>query len=467
VDVVGALPAGTNNIGDVDVLSVVPGTGATNLGKAEDAAHTTGDVGVMALAVRFDAGGAIAGTDLDYSPLQVDASGALRITGGGGGTEYTEDVAAAADPVGGAVVLVRKDTPATVTTTDGDNVAQRGTNYGAAYCQIVTSAGAFVDSFSGSGGTSATDDGAFTAAVGAGTPIMGFATADAVDSGDVGVLAMDTSRNLKVILQSNSGVDVGDVTLTAGTATNEFVGDVAHDAAIAGNPLTIGGVASAAAPTDVSADQDAVRSWHLRNGAQAVNLTAAGALIPGDATNGLDVDVIRLPASTNTLEVVGDVAHDAANAGNPVKVGAVASNSIEGLTQVANADVSDVRADLNGCLIVRPYTTLEESINERVSNTNGTSTDFTGAFAAGGAGVHNYITTVIIHNGHATTNGYVDLRSGAAGAIVATIPAPAGGGSVVNFAVPLKFADNTAVAYAVSAAITTVYITVVGFQAQG
>lgn len=84
------LAAGTNNIGDVDVLSVVPGTGATSLGKAEDAAHTSGDVGVMALAVRSDAGGAIAGTDGDYTPLQVDSSGNLRVTGGGGGTQYTE-----------------------------------------------------------------------------------------------------------------------------------------------------------------------------------------------------------------------------------------------------------------------------------------------------------------------------------------------------------------------------------------
>lgn len=84
------LAAGTNNIGDVDVLSVVPGTGATNLGKAEDAAHSSGDTGVMALAVRSDAGGAIAGADGDYTPLQVDSAGALRVTGGGGGTEYTE-----------------------------------------------------------------------------------------------------------------------------------------------------------------------------------------------------------------------------------------------------------------------------------------------------------------------------------------------------------------------------------------
>lgn len=84
------LAAGANAIGTVGVTSVVPGTSATSLGKAEDAAHSSGDTGVMALAVRSDAGGAIAGADGDYTPLQVDSSGSLRVTGGGGGTEYTE-----------------------------------------------------------------------------------------------------------------------------------------------------------------------------------------------------------------------------------------------------------------------------------------------------------------------------------------------------------------------------------------
>lgn len=75
-----AIPAGTNNIGDVDVLSIVPGTGATNLGKAEDAQHTTGDVGVMALGVRSNANGTLAGADGDYAPLSVDRRGGLRVT---------------------------------------------------------------------------------------------------------------------------------------------------------------------------------------------------------------------------------------------------------------------------------------------------------------------------------------------------------------------------------------------------
>lgn len=67
------------DIGDVDVTSVIPGVGATNLGKAEDAAHTTGDVGVMALAVRRDADTSLVDTDGDYAPLQVNAIGALKV----------------------------------------------------------------------------------------------------------------------------------------------------------------------------------------------------------------------------------------------------------------------------------------------------------------------------------------------------------------------------------------------------
>jgi hypothetical protein len=93
VDVVGPLPAGTNaigklaansgvDIGDVDVTSVIPGTGASNLGKAEDAVHATGDTGVMALAVRKDTATALAGTDGDYAPLEVDASGRLHVNVG-------------------------------------------------------------------------------------------------------------------------------------------------------------------------------------------------------------------------------------------------------------------------------------------------------------------------------------------------------------------------------------------------
>lgn len=89
-----ALPAGTNaigklaansgvDIGDVDVTSVgtiTPGTAATSLGKAEDAAHASGDTGVFALAVRNDNLGTTYGADQDYAPIAVDLKGAVITT---------------------------------------------------------------------------------------------------------------------------------------------------------------------------------------------------------------------------------------------------------------------------------------------------------------------------------------------------------------------------------------------------
>jgi hypothetical protein len=126
-----SLPAGTNNIGDVDVLSVVPGTGATSLGKAEDTAHSSGDTGVMVLAVRNDAGTALAGTTGDYIPLSTDANGALRVSGASGTTQYAEDTAHASGDSGVAMLVVRKDTAATIAGTDGDYTIPQATATGA------------------------------------------------------------------------------------------------------------------------------------------------------------------------------------------------------------------------------------------------------------------------------------------------------------------------------------------------
>jgi len=50
----------------------------TALSKAEDAGHSSGDQGVMSLAVRNDSGSVLAGTDLDYIPLTTNATGELR-----------------------------------------------------------------------------------------------------------------------------------------------------------------------------------------------------------------------------------------------------------------------------------------------------------------------------------------------------------------------------------------------------
>lgn len=50
------------------------------LWRAEDAGHTSGDHGVPILGVRNDTPGALAGTDLDYAPLQFDPLGNARVS---------------------------------------------------------------------------------------------------------------------------------------------------------------------------------------------------------------------------------------------------------------------------------------------------------------------------------------------------------------------------------------------------
>jgi hypothetical protein len=66
----------------------------------------------------------------------VDASG-NQITSFGGGTQYTEDAASAADPVGNALIGRRRDALSTETTTDGDNTALNATGKGELYVKHV------------------------------------------------------------------------------------------------------------------------------------------------------------------------------------------------------------------------------------------------------------------------------------------------------------------------------------------
>lgn len=115
------LPPGTNaigklaansgvDIGDVDVLSLVPGTSATNLGKAIDTAAGATDTGVAALVVRDDALTTLTPADGDFVAQRVDSIGAL----------WTRDT----DPATGTTSAVAD--AATSTTVLASNAARRG-----------------------------------------------------------------------------------------------------------------------------------------------------------------------------------------------------------------------------------------------------------------------------------------------------------------------------------------------------
>lgn len=102
----------------------------TNFEYAEDTAHTDGDVGAFTLAVRNDTLAALAGSDGDYAPLQVNANGALYVAVDGTVTisgavttnyEYAEDSAHSSADIGAFVLAVRNDA-GTALAADGDYI---------------------------------------------------------------------------------------------------------------------------------------------------------------------------------------------------------------------------------------------------------------------------------------------------------------------------------------------------------
>lgn len=487
------------------------------------------------------------------TPLQrvaiFDASNA-QITSFGGGTQYTEDAAAAADPVGTAPILVRADTPAAITSANGDNVAQRGTNYGAAYVQVVSSSGAFIDSFGGSGGTAMVDDAAFTPGSTSVTPMGAMfddVTPDSVNEGDGGVVRMSANRNLYVTIRDAAGnerglnidaagalsvashavtnagtfaVQVDGAALTAlqlidnivlaedaahvsgdpgvqllavrtdtpaarsgadgdyeplqisagrlwtsttvtslpaSTNTLEVVGDVAHDAAAAGNPVLVGAYASATAPTAVSANGDAVRLWATTSG--ALNVADGGGSITVDNAGTFAVQA-TLQASTNTQEVVGDAADDAATAGNPVLIGGVAveTDGTDPTTVSAEGDAAYLRTDRARRLLVnkshpRGFFT---SADYASAQTNAT------VQAAPGAGLSLYITDIIISNG--ATAGNITLLDGSGGTVKFEIYPAINGGVSISLNQPIRLTANTALCIT-STTVTTHSVNVGGYIA--
>jgi hypothetical protein len=106
-----------------EVLSVIPGVGATNLGKAIQSAQGTTDTGVPALVVRNDTLADLSGADGDYTPLQVNATGALYVA-----------VHSSALPTGAATSTLQTSSEAILTTinTSLDNIeADADTSAGA------------------------------------------------------------------------------------------------------------------------------------------------------------------------------------------------------------------------------------------------------------------------------------------------------------------------------------------------
>lgn len=263
----------------------------------------------------------------------------------------------------------------------------------------------------------------------------------------------------------------GALRVTGGTAATQYAEDAAH---VSGDT----GMLTLAVRRDTqsslsSADGDytplqltatgSLRVAIAEDGVGSTTDTEDGTVTAAQASVALVIGMGYEYDGTNWTRPRGEhtVAHDAADAGNPAKLGAKAETALSGITLVADGDRSDLYCGIDGVLITRPYCNLEDAVSGNASNTDGTSTS---VIASSGAGVRTYITTAIITNMHASTDAYVELKDGTT--VMATIPAPHASGATVTFPVPLKGTAATAWNFDPSAAVTTLYCTLVGFKSK-
>jgi hypothetical protein len=179
----------------------------------------------------------------------------------------------------------------------------------------------------------------------------------------------------------------GQVTANPGTSDGPVVhGNVAHDAVDTGNPIKIGGKAKLTAPTAV-ADGDRVDAWLDRLGRMTISIADSSGswkAEPMDTTsnghsNGTNaLPVINYPyiwdgtlwrrqtGNADGTYSQGSIAHDAVDAGNPIKIGGRVSVTP---SNVAAGDRVDATFDQYGGM---RFTLFDHNTNNNAKVSNWT-----------------------------------------------------------------------------------------------
>lgn len=263
--------------------------------------------------------------------------------------------------------------------------------------------------------------------VGAGAGGGGSATSTIGEQQTQTALLTDIETDIDDIETSLAIID--NVVFGAGTAAAALRVTFASDAA----PITI-----AAADADIG----------------NVDLELAGTAV--SATNPV---AIRLSDGSAFVTAATDATHDSAASATGPQITLGATTTYQ--TAVTTGDATRAAAGLDGIQITRPFAHVGDYVKGYLANTDGAST---AVVAAQGAGIRFCATTLIVSNSSAT-NVTVDLRDGAAGSVIATVPASANmGGAAIPLDVPLCTTANTALAMDGSAAASTVAVTAIGFR---
>src|SRR5687768_3989354 len=134
----------------------------------------------------------------------------------------------------------------------------------------------------------------------------------------------------------------------------------------------------------------------------------------------MQVDVLTMPTVTVNAHAVtnagtfavqsaaaGDIAHDAADSGSPIKTGGKALTADQ--TAVATADRTNALFDVLGKQVVHVGALNENILSGVLTKTDNTAGD---VIAAQAAGVKIAVTAIMVTNAHATVGTKVSIRAG-------------------------------------------------------
>ncbi len=250
--------------------------------------------------------------------------------------------------------------------------------------------------------------------------------AQQVGTGDFIPVQSTAAGNFKIAIEEYDGVPAGGGVESGAlrvTLANDSTGLLSVDDNGGNLSIDLGGTAATLNTGAVDA------------GTQRVTL-ATDVALPAGTNNIGDVDIVTMPnvtlaTGTNTNEVVGDVAHDAPVAGNPVLIAGEARTTNG--TAVGDGDAVRLMCDDQGRVITSPHSP-RDLVN--IQQTNLPNTTETTIVTAAASTFHDLV-GLTVHNGAAALN-QVTIRDSTAGTTRFVLQLAAdGGGTVLTPCVPI------------------------------
>jgi hypothetical protein len=318
----------------VDVVSTSADDSIVTLG--DDTYTEASSKGTIIGGVRNDTLVSLADTDNEFAPLQFNSSGALYIDVANGGV-----LESAVDGLEGLLTTIDADTGSIKTAIE---IVDDWDESDRAAVNIIPSQ---VGVAAGAGGVNALTQRVILA--NDDPAVVDLAAMEVL----LGTIDSDTNDIKTATELIDDAIYVDDANWTNDSSKHMLVGGL-----FGSNTITDGDVGPIALATDGAVHiDDGGNVISVDDGGSTISIDDGGSTISIDDGSGSitvdgSVSVTGLPASTNTIEVVGDVAENENAAGNPVLVGGRYDSSVRTL---GDTDIGALALDPTGALYVREY----------------------------------------------------------------------------------------------------------------